>query len=43
MRIFKNKKTGKIYKLDEEKDKNLIESLEKDYDFKELFNLWKTD
>jgi len=39
MRIFKNIKTGKRYKLDEEKDKEVINSLEKDKLFKELMNL----
>jgi len=36
MRIFKNKKTGKRYKLDELIYSELIERLEKNNEFKEL-------
>jgi len=38
-RTFKNKKTGKIIKLNVEKNSNLIKSLEKDKMFKELMEL----
>lgn len=39
MKMFKNKKTGKIVRCDEHKDLDLIKSLEKDRDYKELMNL----
>jgi len=37
MRTFRNKQTGKIIKLDENSDRHLINDLERDPDYKELF------
>lgn len=39
MKVFRNKKTGKVVNCDERVDNELIKDLEKDPDFKELMFL----